>query len=49
MNSNVINKFRLGGFVGACVAAVFAFMAGDHVTAGGLIAAALSTAGTKNE
>lgn len=47
MNTNIINKFRVGGFIGACVAAVLAFMNGDTVTAGGTIAAALSAAGTK--
>lgn len=49
MNTNLINKFRIGGFIGACVAAVLAYMGGDVVTAGGIIAAALSAAGTKVE
>lgn len=49
MNTSTINKFRVGGFVGACVAAFLAFMNGDTVTAGGIIAAALSATGTKVE
>lgn len=49
MNTGIINKFRVGGFIGACVAAVLAYMSGDVVTAGGIIAAALSAAGTKAE
>lgn len=49
MDTSMINKFRVGGFIGACVAAVLAFMSGDAVTAGGIIAAALSTAGVKAE
>ena len=47
MDTNMINKCRVGGFIGACVAAVLAFMSGDAVTAGGIVAAALSAAGTK--
>lgn len=47
MNANLVNKFRLGGLVGACVAAVLTAMGGDVVTAGGIIAAALSAAGGK--
>lgn len=47
MNTKIINKFRVGGFVGACVAAALVFMSGDAVTAGGIIAAALSAAGGK--
>lgn len=47
MNMTLVNKFRLGGFVGACVAAVLTFMGGDAVTAGGIIAAALSATGGK--
>lgn len=47
MNTGMINKFRVGGFIGACVAAVLIFMGGDTVTAGGIMAAALSAAGTK--
>lgn len=49
MDPNLINKFRIGGFIGACVAAAFAFMGGDTVTAGGIIAAALSTVGGKQK
>lgn len=49
MKIGMINKFRVGGFIGACVAAVLTFMGGDAVTAGGIIAAALSTAGIKAE
>lgn len=49
MNTGVINKFRVGGFIGACVAAVLTFVGGDVVTASGIIAAALSTAGIKAE
>lgn len=49
MNTGMINKLRVGGFIGACVAAVLAFMSGDTVTAGGIIAAALSATGTKEE
>ena len=47
MNTKMINKFRVGGFIGACAAAVLAFMSGDTVMAGGIIAAALSATGTK--
>lgn len=49
MDFKNVNRLRLGGFIGACVAAVFAFISGDLTTAGGLIAAALSTAGGKLE
>lgn len=47
MDTKNINRLRIGGFIGACVAAVFAFISGDYVTAGGMIAAALSTTGGK--
>lgn len=47
MNTTLINKFRLGGFIGACVAAALTFMGGDAVTASGIIAAALSATGGK--
>lgn len=49
MNTGIINKFRVGGFICACVAAILAYMGGDVITAGGIVAAALSAAGTKAE
>lgn len=49
MGSSNINRLRFGGFIGACLAACAAFLTGDYATAGGLIAAALSTAGGKTE
>lgn len=49
MGTNLINKFRIGGFIGACIAATLIFMSGDAVTAGGIIAAAFSAAGGKQE
>ena len=49
MNAGIINKFRICGFIGACVAAVLTWMGGDATTAGGIVAAALSAAGTKAE
>lgn len=47
MNATLVNTFRLGGFIGACVAAVLTFLGGDVVTASGIIAAAVSAAGGK--
>lgn len=47
MNPVNANRLRIGGFIGACIAAVLAFIGGDPTTAGGLIAAALSAAGPK--
>lgn len=49
MTASLVNKFRIGGFLSACVAAVLVFMSGDTATAGGIIAAALSTAGGKRD
>lgn len=49
MNAGMINKLRVGGFIGACVAAALTFMGGDAVTAGGIMAAALSAAGARAE
>lgn len=42
-----VNRLRFGGLVGACIAACFSFLSGDYVTAGGIMAAALSTVGGK--
>lgn len=49
MDIKKVNRLRFGGFIGACIAASFAFISGDYATAGGLIAAALSAAGGKVE